>query len=157
VKLAFPATPAAAADRQLPAADESEPAARAEESMPELAPPTESPRVEPVPPPEPVPAADMRDRARGPQQPPETRELASVDVQPQPQPPVSKLSGKQWVPVAYARRPDELHAMGITGASEALAGESKTAPDCAKPLTARYIEKLLRELKVFPKAHRGSK
>jgi hypothetical protein len=32
-----PATPTAVADRQLPAADESEPAARAEESMPELA------------------------------------------------------------------------------------------------------------------------
>src|SRR5262245_32833180 len=68
-----------------------------------------------------------------------------------------KLSGKQWVRVAYARRPDELLAMGITGASEALAKESESAADCAKPLTARYIEKLLRELKVFPKAHRGSK
>jgi len=77
--------------------------------------------------------------------------------QPQPQPPVPKLSGKQWVSVAYARRPKELFAMGITGASEALAGESKTAPDCAKPLNKRYIEKLLRELGTFPKAHRGSK
>jgi len=77
--------------------------------------------------------------------------------QPQPQPPVSKLSGKQWVPVAYARRPDELHAMGITGASEALAKESESAADCAKPLTARYIENRLREHRTFPKAHRGSK
>src|SRR5262245_9792510 len=41
---------------------------------------------------------------------------------------VAKLSGKQWVPNAYARRPDELLAMDITGASEALAEESKTAP-----------------------------
>jgi len=82
------------------------------------------------------------------------------DAQPQPQsspqPPVPKLSGKQWVKAAYDRRPNELLAMGITGASEALAEESKTAPDCAKPLTARYIEKLLRELRTFPKAHRGS-
>ena len=69
---------------------------------------------------------------------------------------VAKLSGKRWVSNAYDRRPDELLAMGITGASEALAEESKTAPDCAKPLTARYIEKLLRELGRFPKAHRGS-
>jgi hypothetical protein len=74
----------------------------------------------------------------------------------EPPPEVPKLSGKSWVSKAYARRPDELHAMGITGASKALAGESKTAADCAKPLTARYIEKLLRELAVFPKAPRGS-
>jgi len=69
---------------------------------------------------------------------------------------VAKLSGKQWVSNAYARRPDELFPMGITGASKALAEESKTAPDCAKPLIARYIEKLLRGLGRFPKAHRGS-
>ena len=68
---------------------------------------------------------------------------------------VAKLSGKRWVSNAYDRRPDELLAMGITGASEALAEESKTAPDCAKPLTARYIEKLLRGLGTFPKAPRG--
>jgi hypothetical protein len=116
-----------------------------------------APRVEPAPPSEPSSAADVGDRARGPQQPPETRELASVDVQSQPQPPVPKLPGKQWVPVAYARRPDELHAMGITGASAALAKESESAADCARPLTARYIENLLRDLKTFPKAHRGSK
>jgi hypothetical protein len=65
-----------------------------------------------------------------------------------------KLSGKEWVPIAFERRRDELLAMDITGASHALAEESKTADDCAKPLTARYIEKLLRELRVFPKAHR---
>ena len=69
---------------------------------------------------------------------------------------VAKLSGKRWVLNAYGRRPNELLAMGITGASEALAEESKTAPDCAKPLTARYIEKLLRGLGRFPKTHRGS-
>src|SRR5262249_906032 len=67
-----------------------------------------------------------------------------------------KLSGKRWVLKAYARRSDDLLAMGITGASEALAEESGNAADCAKRLTARYIEKLLRELGAFPKAHRGS-
>ena len=67
-----------------------------------------------------------------------------------------KLSGKRWVPKAYARRSDDLLAMGITGASEALAEESSNAADCAKRLTKRYIEKLLRELGRFPKAHRGS-
>jgi hypothetical protein len=59
-----------AADRQLCAEGEAEPAARAKESMPEpapavepeLAPPAEL-RVEPVPPPEPAPAADMGDQA----------------------------------------------------------------------------------------------
>jgi hypothetical protein len=70
---------------------------------------------------------------------------------------VRKLSGKAWVPVAYARRADELLAMTITEASDALAEEtSKPASDCAKPLKARYIEKLLRELGMFPKARRGS-
>jgi hypothetical protein len=72
-----------------------------------------------------------------------------------PPPAARKLSGKEWVPVAHKRRPDELLAMGITGASEALVEESKTAPDCAKPLTVRYIEKLLRKLGVFKKAYRG--
>src|SRR5262245_24255407 len=70
--------------------------------------------------------------------------------------PVKKLSGKVWVPVAYARRPAELLAMGIAAAGRALAEEAKTAPDCAKRLEARYIEKQLRELGVFPRAHRGS-
>jgi hypothetical protein len=71
-------------------------------------------------------------------------------------PPVKKLFGKAWVPIAYERRAGELFAMGITGASEALAKESKTAPDCAKPLKARYIEKLLRERGMFVKARRNS-
>jgi hypothetical protein len=74
-----------------------------------------------------------------------------------PAPPVRKLSGKEWVPTAFDRRRDELLAMGtITKASDALAEESWTAADCAKqPLQARYIEKLLRELGVFPKANRN--
>ena len=70
-------------------------------------------------------------------------------------PAVRKLYGKEWVPEAYKRRPDKLLAMGITGASNALAEESETAPDCAKPLKARYIEKLLRDLGTFEKADRG--
>jgi hypothetical protein len=40
--------------------------------------------------------------------------------------------------------------MNISDASRALADESKTAPDCAKPLNA--LEKLLRERNVWPKA-----
>jgi hypothetical protein len=44
---------------------------------------------------------------------------------------------------------------GITEASQALHEESKTAPDCAKPLKARYIEKLLRELDVWSRARRN--
>ena len=69
-------------------------------------------------------------------------------------PKIPKLSGKEWVPEAYARRPGALLAMGITGASEALAEESSNAADCAKRLNARYIEKLLRELGAFPKVRR---
>ena len=77
-----------------------------------------------------------------------------IRIDGEPAPVHKKLAGKAWVPVAFARRPDELLAMGITGASKALEAASKT--DCAKPLKARYIEKRLRELEVFPKAHRGS-
>ena len=46
--------------------------------------------------------------------------------------------------------------MIITYASHALAKELETAPDCAKPLKARYIEKLLRDLDVWPKARRNT-
>ena len=70
--------------------------------------------------------------------------------------PVRKLFGKEWVPVAFERRRGELLAMTITDASGVLAEESKTASDCAKALNARYIEKLLRGLNVFPKACRNS-
>jgi hypothetical protein len=71
--------------------------------------------------------------------------------------PPQKLSGTAWVPIAFDRRRGELRAMSITDASDALAHESKTAPDCAKkPLKARYIEKLLRDLDVWPKARRSS-
>ena len=71
---------------------------------------------------------------------------------PVPPSPVKKLSGNAWVPVAYKRGAKQLgpHAMNITEASEALAEASKTASDCAKPLKARYIEKLLRELGSHP-------
>jgi hypothetical protein len=70
---------------------------------------------------------------------------------------VPKLSGKEWVPVAFERRRDELlQVKGITEASQALHEESKTAPDCAKqPLNARYIERLLRELDVWPRTPRN--
>jgi hypothetical protein len=70
-----------------------------------------------------------------------------------------KLSRQKWVDVAYARRPDELLAMGITAASKVLIAESQNAPDCAKPFEQdkpRYAEKLLRDLGMFPKAHRGA-
>jgi hypothetical protein len=70
--------------------------------------------------------------------------------------PPQRLSGTAWVPIAFDRRRGELRAMSITDASRALAHESKTAPDCAKPLKARYIEKLLRDLDVWPKARRSS-
>jgi len=97
-----------------------------------------------------------------PQQPPEKRELASVDgqprprPQPQPQPPVSKLSGKEWVRVAYERRSKELRAMTITDAAHALAKESKTASDCAKSLGKGHCTNLLRELNVWSKKPRNS-
>jgi len=67
-----------------------------------------------------------------------------------------KLSGKEWVEAAFKRRPDELLKLGISKAGETLAKESKTAPDCAKPLGKGHCINLLRELKVFPKKPRNS-
>jgi hypothetical protein len=72
--------------------------------------------------------------------------------------PVAKLSGKQWIGIAYERRADELRPdlVTITDASRLLAAESATAADCAKPLSASYIENELRERKIWPKKPRGS-
>jgi hypothetical protein len=112
----------------------------------------------------PKPSQSSQVKQQSEQQSREEGETASAEaqLQPEPQPSnspvaeVTKLSGKQWVAATYERTPKELLAMGITGASEALAKKSETALDCAKPLTARYIEKLLRDLNTFPKAYRGS-
>jgi hypothetical protein len=94
-----------------------------------------------------------------PQQPPKKRESASADAQPQPQPQpqsphpsiaeVPKLSGKKWVPIAYTRGADTLRLMTITEAARALAEESKTTPDRAKPLSEGYIKNELRKLNVW--------
>jgi hypothetical protein len=92
--------------------------------------------------------------------------LVFVDVRIEPAPapaqlpspsaaPVRKLSGKEWIPLAFARRRDELLALTITEAGHRLAEESKTAPDCAKPLKPRTAEKLLRNLGLWPQAFRG--
>jgi hypothetical protein len=70
--------------------------------------------------------------------------------------PVRRLIGKKWVPVAFERRREELLALTITEAGRRLAEESKTAPDCAKPLKPRSAEKLLRNLGLWPQAFRGS-
>jgi hypothetical protein len=71
-------------------------------------------------------------------------------------PPVGKLSGKEWISVAYARRPSELCAMTITNAGRKLSKESKTAPDCAKPLSVGHCINLLRGLNVWSKKPRKS-
>jgi len=71
-----------------------------------------------------------------------------------PSPPVGKLSGKAWVPLAYARRPNELLAMGISDAARVLANEYETY--CGKPLKPRSVEKILRGLGIWTKAFRGS-
>src|SRR5262245_1115999 len=102
------------------------------------------------------PQAKQQSKQR-PQQPPKKREPASADAQPQPQPQspnpsiaeVPKLSGKKWVPIAYTRRADTLRPMTITEAARALAEESKTAPDRAKPLSEGYIKNELRKLNVW--------
>jgi hypothetical protein len=67
-----------------------------------------------------------------------------------------KLEGKEWVPVAFARRPDELLALPITKAGDKLAEESKTALDCRRPLSAGYCTNELRKLHKWPEKPRGS-
>ena len=73
-----------------------------------------------------------------------------------PTPPVRKLPGKEWIRTAFDRRRDELLAMTITKAGEALSKESKTAPDCVKPLSVGYCKNELRTLGVWKKKPRKS-
>ena len=86
----------------------------------------------------------------------DAKDWLSVEVDaPAPRP---KLTGKEWVPVAYKRRATELgpHVRDITAAGHVLSDESKTAPDCAKPLSAGHCINLLRGLNVWPKKRRRS-
>jgi hypothetical protein len=73
--------------------------------------------------------------------------------------PAPKLSGKEWIPAAYKRRKAEFDAkrMNITDRSRELATESNSAPDCEKPLDARYIEGLLRSLDLHPRSRPSKK
>ena len=73
-----------------------------------------------------------------------------------PSPPVRKLTGKEWVEKARERRADEFHpnVMNITEAGHRLSEESKTAPDCAKPLSVGHCINLLRDLNVWSKKPR---
>jgi hypothetical protein len=63
--------------------------------------------------------------------------------------PINKLMEKEWVPVAFERRRDELSRLRITQAGGKLAEESKTASDCRKPLSKGYCTNELRELGVW--------
>jgi hypothetical protein len=66
---------------------------------------------------------------------------------------VRKLSGKEWVSTNFKA---ELRALTITEAANALAKRSETASNCIKPLQPRYVEKVLRDFGLWPKAPRGS-
>jgi hypothetical protein len=86
----------------------------------------------------------------------DVKDSLSVEVDaPAPRP---RLTGKAWVAVAFKRRAEELgpKVMNITDAGHALSNESKTAPDCAKPLSKGYCINLLRNLDAWPKKHRNS-
>ena len=90
-------------------------------------------------------------------------ELIIVDVRVEPAPlpnpsgaPINKLSGKEWVPVAFERRRNELSRLPITQAGGALAEESKTASDCRKPLTKGYCTNELRKSGIWKPQPRHS-
>jgi len=59
-------------------------------------------------------------------------------------PPVRKLFGKEWIE-SHAGEFDP-DVVSITEAGRQLSAKSKTAPDCAKPLSAGHCINLLRDL-----------
>ena len=65
---------------------------------------------------------------------------------------VRKLSGKEWVSSNFKA---ELRALTMTEAANVLAKQSETAANCTKPLQPRYVEKVLRDLGLWPKAPPG--
>jgi hypothetical protein len=67
--------------------------------------------------------------------------------------PVRKLSGKVWVSSNFK---SELLDLTITEAANLLAKQSETAANCIKPLQPRYVEKVLRDLGLWPKVPWGS-
>ena len=69
--------------------------------------------------------------------------------------PVRKLAGKEWIEAALKRRP-QLRALLITEAGRQLSEESKTARDCAKPLSVGRCINILRDFFAWPKKPRNS-
>ena len=69
--------------------------------------------------------------------------------------PARKLAGKEWIAAELKRSP-ELRAMLITKAGRKLSEKSKTAPDCAKPLSVGRCINILREFFDWPKKPRNS-
>src|SRR5262249_37708959 len=70
--------------------------------------------------------------------------------------PNRRLSGQEWIGITFERKRDELLALSITEAGRKLAGESVTAPDCRKLLSAGYCTNELRKLKAWKPKPRNS-
>jgi len=68
-------------------------------------------------------------------------------------PPVRKLFGKEWIE-SHAGEFDP-DVVSITEAGRQLSAKSKTAPDCAKPLSAGHCINLLRDLNRWGKKPRN--
>jgi hypothetical protein len=69
--------------------------------------------------------------------------------------PAHKLAGKEWITAELKRSP-ELRAMSITEAGRKLFEKSRTAPDCAKPLSVGRCINILRDCFDWPKKPRNS-
>jgi hypothetical protein len=69
--------------------------------------------------------------------------------------PAHRLAGKEWIAAELKRSP-ELRAMLITEAGRKLSEKSRTAPDCAKPLSVGRSINLLRDCFDWPKKPRNS-
>jgi hypothetical protein len=69
---------------------------------------------------------------------------------------INKLMGKEWISAALERRRNELSRLPITKAGGALADESKTAPNCRKPLTKGYCTNELRKSGIWKPQSRHS-
>jgi hypothetical protein len=66
------------------------------------------------------------------------------------------LAGKKWIEAELKRSPELLTMSSITDAGHELSERSKTARDCAKPLSWRYCTNLLRDFDIWPKKPRNS-
>jgi hypothetical protein len=84
-----------------------------------------------------------------------TGEPIGIRIDDEPAPVRKKLPGKEWVDAELKRNPELRALSSITVAGEEFSRRS-TASDCAKQLSPRHCEALLRPYGIWPKKPRNS-